>query len=112
VRDIARFDNAVDNDLLLREETRQAAWAPGTTPQSTALPTGLGWFVQNYKNDQVVWHFGVVPNAYSSLIVKLPARKLTFILLANSDGLVAPVQLDGGDVTKSLFATLFLRLFA
>lgn len=112
VRDIARFDNAIDTDLLLREETRQAAWSPGTTTQSTALPTGLGWFVQNYRNDQVVWHFGVVPNAYSSLIIKLPARKLTFILLANSDGLVAPFQLDGGDVTKSLFATLFLRLFA
>jgi CubicO group peptidase (beta-lactamase class C family) len=111
VRDLARFDAAVDNNLLLRDETRQAAWSTAATSQSTPLPTGLGWFVQTYRNDQVVWHYGLVQNAYSSLIIKLPARRLTLILLANSDGLSAPFQLDAGDVTKSLFATLFLRLY-
>ena len=35
---------------------------------------------------------------------------MTFILLANSDGLSATFQLPAGNVTKSLFATLFLRL--
>jgi hypothetical protein len=71
---------------------------------------GLGWFVQVYRGERVVWHFGSVPNAYSSLILKLPERNITFIVLANSDGLSAPFQLSSGDVTKSLFATLFLRL--
>ena len=28
---------------------------------------GLGWFVQFYRGERVVWHFGHVPNAYSSL---------------------------------------------
>ena len=111
VRDLARFDAALDDDVLLLEETRNAAWTPGINSQSQPLPTGLGWFVQTYRNDRVVWHFGLVANAYSSLIIKLPARRLTLILLANSDGLSAPFQLDGGDVTKSLFATLFLRLY-
>lgn len=111
VRDLARFDAALDSDVLLLEETRTAAWTHGVNSQSQPLPTGLGWFVQTYRNDRVVWHFGLVPNAYSSLIIKLPARRLTLILLANSDGLSAPFQLDGGDVTKSLFATLFLRLY-
>jgi hypothetical protein len=40
----------------------------------------------------------------------VPARRLTFILLANSDGLTSSFQLQAGDVTRSLFATLFLRL--
>ena len=111
VRDLARFDAAIDADLLLLEDTRNAAWTHGVNSQSQPLPTGLGWFVQTYRNDRVVWHFGLVPNAYSSLIIKLPARRLTLILLANSDGLSAPFQLDSGDVTKSLFATLFLRLY-
>jgi hypothetical protein len=57
-----------------------------------------------------VWQFGVVHNAYSSLIIKLPERNLTFILLANSDRLVEPFQLPAGDVSRSLFATLFLKL--
>lgn len=111
VRDLARFDAAIDTNLLLREETRVAAWTPQPTSLTTASPMALGWFVQTYRNEQVVWHFGVIPNAYSSLIVKLPGRHLTFILLANSDGLSAPFQLENGDVTRSLFATLFLRLY-
>jgi CubicO group peptidase (beta-lactamase class C family) len=111
VRDFARFDAAIDDDTLLRAETREVAWAPDTTDHGIVLPTGLGWFVQTYRGEPVVWHFGLVTNAYSSLIVKLPSRHLTFILFANSDGLSSPFQLDTGDVTRSLFATLFLRLY-
>jgi CubicO group peptidase (beta-lactamase class C family) len=74
-------------------------------------PTGLGWFVQAYNGAHLVWHFGVAPGAYSSLILKVPSRNLTLILLANSDGLNQPFALDRGDVTASLFAKLFLSLF-
>jgi CubicO group peptidase (beta-lactamase class C family) len=111
VRDFARYDAALDEAVLLREDTLGVAWSNTTNSQQTTLPTGLGWFVQSYKGEPVVWHFGLVANAYSSLVVKLPSRKLTFILFANSDGLSAPFQLDSGDVTRSLFATLFLRLY-
>jgi CubicO group peptidase (beta-lactamase class C family) len=111
VRDFARFDAAIDEAVLLRAETVEAAWSPDTTDLQTVLPTGLGWFVQTYRGERVVWHFGMIANGYSSLIVKLPSRHLTFILFANSDGLSSPFQLDAGDVTRSLFATLFLRLY-
>jgi len=60
----------------------------------------------------VVWHFGVVKDAWSSLIVKVPSRDLTFILLANSDGLSAPFALENGDITTSVFARLFLKSLA
>ena len=111
VRDYARFDAAIDEAVLLRAETREAAWSPDTTDLRTVLPTGLGWFVQTYRGEPVVWHFGLIANGYSSLVVKLPSRHLTFILFANSDGLSSTFQLDAGDVTRSLFATLFLRLY-
>ena len=76
------------------------------------MPTGLGWFVQRYNGERVVWHFGLRRDANSTLIVKLPARGLTLILLANSDGLVGPpYNLADGSVTSNLFASLFLRLF-
>jgi hypothetical protein len=87
-----------------------AAWTPAAERNGIVSPMGLGWFVQTYRGERVVWHFGNVPNAYSSLVLKLPDRKVTFILLANSDGLSAPFQLTKGDVTRSLFASLFLRL--
>jgi hypothetical protein len=75
------------------------------------LPTGLGWFVQTYNGETLYWQFGNTPGAYSSLYLKVPSRHLTLILLANSDGLSEPFPLQNGDVTASLFARTFLRLF-
>jgi CubicO group peptidase (beta-lactamase class C family) len=106
VRDLARFDGALDDDILLEAETRRRAWEA-----AGSVPTGLGWFVQQYNNERIVWHFGLARDAYSALYVKVPSRKLTLILLANSDGLAAPYTLANGDVTVSLFAQLFLKLF-
>jgi CubicO group peptidase (beta-lactamase class C family) len=111
VRDFARYDAALDEAVLLSADTLGVAWSNATGVEQTTLPTGLGWFVQSYKEEAVVWHFGQITNGYSSLVVKLPSRHLTFILFANSDGLSAPFQLNSGDVTRSIFATLFLRLF-
>jgi CubicO group peptidase (beta-lactamase class C family) len=112
VRDLARFDAALDSTLLLREETLAAAWTSAVGRDRTPLPAGLGWFVQKYNGETIVWHFGMSPNGYSSLLLKVPAKRLTLILLANSDGLSSYFDLASGDVTKSLFAVLFLRLFA
>jgi len=112
VRDLAKFDQALDAGLLLQPSTRDLAWTQSFAG-SVALPTGLGWFVQAYNGQPVAWQFGSVDGAYSSLIVKVltPNRRLTFILLANSDGLSAPFPLSAGDVTASSFAKLFLRSF-
>ena len=118
VRDLARFEGAIvpvpDSEVassLLLQNTLDVAWSPAPTRAGQAAPMGLGWFVQQHRGQKVIWHFGNVPNAYSSLVLRLPAYDLTFILLANSDRLSAPFQLQHGDVNKSLFATLFLRLF-
>jgi CubicO group peptidase (beta-lactamase class C family) len=114
VRDLARFDAAIDSidstPLLLQPETLAVAWTPAPGRNGLPSPMGLGWFVQFYRGERVVWTFGHVANAYSALVLKLPAKNTTFILLANSDGLSAPFQLPAGDVTRSVFATLFLKL--
>jgi CubicO group peptidase (beta-lactamase class C family) len=108
VRDLAKFDGALA--LHLRADTLAMAWT-NVTHNGLPTPSGMGWFVQNYNGEKLVWHFGYVPDAYSSLILKVPGRRLTLILLANSDGLSAPFALHEGDVTSSLFARTFLRLF-
>jgi CubicO group peptidase (beta-lactamase class C family) len=105
VRDLAKFDAALSHGFVLSPEALLAAWSA-----DQGMPTGLGWFVQNYNGEPVVWQFGIVKDAYSSLIVKLPNRDTTFILLANSDGLSSRFALENGDVTTSLFAQLFLKL--
>lgn len=106
VRDLARFDSALDGAFLLHRETMAAMWS-----NQSGMPTGLGWFVQNYNGQTLYWQFGNTPGAYSSLLLKVPSRGLTLILLANSDGLSEPFALQNGDVNASLFARTFLRLF-
>jgi CubicO group peptidase (beta-lactamase class C family) len=111
VRDLAKLDGALDlRQLSLSDDTMNAAWNPVVGRRGTPVPMGLGWFVQYHRGQRVVWHFGQIPNAYSSLLIKVPERNITLILLANSDRLSAPFQLGRGDVTRSLFAALFLRL--
>jgi CubicO group peptidase (beta-lactamase class C family) len=110
VRDLARFDAAMDDGALLTQENLAVAWSPANF-DGTALPTGLGWFVQPYNGERIVWQFSHVSDAYSGLILKLPARNLTLIMLANSDGLSTGANLEQGDVTSSPFVKIFLRLF-
>lgn len=107
VRDLARFDSALP--ILLTEESRQAAWTNAVS-RGVQLPSGMGWFVQQHGAQRLIWQYGLIDGAYSSLIVKVPARGLTLVLLANSDGLAAPFALDKGDITTSPFAQLFLQL--
>ncbi len=109
VRDLAQFDLALKQGLLLTPETLALAWSTPATPSLQGRPHGLGWFVQTYNGQPVVWQFGV-SEASSSFLIALPARRLTMILLANSDGLVKPFVLAPGDVLASPFARVFLGL--
>jgi len=111
-RDLARFDLALRSGALLRVETLAAAWSPQLGRDRTPLPYGIGWFVQSFNGEPVVWQFGQSDNASSSLMITLPTRGLTLILLANSDGLAKAFPLSAGDVSVSPFARVFLGLFA
>jgi CubicO group peptidase (beta-lactamase class C family) len=119
VNDLARFDLALRNKGggLPRAETLAAAWQPPVSRDGQVLPHGMGWFVQSYNGQRIVWQFGVSDNASSCLMVTIPPRitaggaARTLILLANSDALVRPFLLASGDLTTSIFGRLFLELF-
>ncbi len=110
VLDLAKFDLALKQGILLQSGTLEQAWSAPSV-NGVPLPHGIGWFVQTYNGEKVVWQFGMAENASSSLMITLPARGLTLILMANSDGLVKLYSPDKGDVTVSPFARLFLNLF-
>jgi D-alanyl-D-alanine carboxypeptidase len=110
VRDFAEFMFALRKGYL-RPETLALAWRPPVTAGGKQLPHGLGWFVQSYHGETVVWQFGVGENGSSSLAITVPARGLTLILLANSNRLVKPFALSAGDLTVSPFGRVFLSLF-
>ena len=111
VRDLAKYDAAIDRHQFLRQETQDRAWTPAVSSGGQTLPHGLGWFAQRYRGLKLVWHFGYWPYNFSALFLKVPEKNLTLIVLANSDGLSAPFFHDNWDVETSAFASCFLRLF-
>ena len=110
-RDLARFDLALRGGTLVQPATLAGAWQPLVAPNEQALPHGQGWFVSNHRGHTIVWQFGVSDGASSSLMVSVPAHRITLILLANSDGLARPFPLSNGDLSVSPFGRVFLGLF-
>jgi len=111
VRDLEKFDLSLKSGFVMRPEWRTFAWTPPNDAAGNPLPHAYGWFVQNYNGGRIVWQYGVSDGRSSSMIVTLPQRGVTLILLANSQGLARPFDLSAGDVTVSPFARLFLSVF-
>ena len=111
VRDLAKYDAAIDANLFISSATQSLAWTNArSSTSSRELPYALGWFSQQHSGVRVIWHYGQW-SQYSALYIKVPERRLTLILLANSGGLGEAFPLGDGDVMVSPFARTFLGLF-
>ncbi|MBO0721123.1 MAG: FAD-dependent oxidoreductase, partial [Blastocatellia bacterium] len=112
VLDLAKYDAAVDRHTFIKAETQERAWTPAVSTTGETLPYGLGWFSQQYRGLRLIWHYGYWPDSFSALYLKVPEKKITLLLLANSDGLSSAAPgLGGGSVVSSAFAVDFLRIF-
>ncbi|MFN2130885.1 MAG: serine hydrolase domain-containing protein [Anaerolineae bacterium] len=114
VADLARFDMALDQGLLLKSATMAEMWKPAVSTYNGRqdLMYGLGWYVQDFDGLQLRWHTGRWPPSTSALYLKVPEEGLTFIVLANTANLSTPFDAIGyGDVSKSTLALSFLRHF-
>jgi CubicO group peptidase (beta-lactamase class C family) len=121
VEDLANFEKQLDkrDGVPFSASTLDQMWsnqsfdltAANGTPIRLVTPTGLGWFVTSDSGQPVIWTFGHITDASSALIVKMPKKKLTLIMLANSGGLAKGYDLENANVTSSPFVKVFLRLF-
>lgn len=112
VVDLARFDIALDDGLLLGDAARRQMLSPlvATAPGRTDLAYGLGWYVQDYGGTELIWHTGRWAPSTSALYLKIPSADLTFIVLANTDNLTVPFPgIGSGDITHSTPALTFLH---
>jgi CubicO group peptidase (beta-lactamase class C family) len=110
VMDLAKYDIAIDSDLVYSPRRKLEVWTQASSPSGRRFPYGLGWFVSGLANDewQMLWHYGYYPDAFSSLLLKVPHRQLTFILLANTDRASSVFGLGNGDPMRSVFTDIFL----
>jgi CubicO group peptidase (beta-lactamase class C family) len=109
-REVLRFSMALDRDALLPPALKELAFTPTRTNAGQVTPYGLGWFTTEYHGVKVVWHYGYW-TANSSLIIKVPDRELTFVLLANTAALSERTQLGSGLLETSPWAREFLDRF-
>lgn len=108
--DVARYSMAIDRNAFVSAETQARVFTPTISLSGETLPYGLGWFVQTVKGVRLQWHYGYW-TGNSSLIIRVPERGLTFVLLANSDRLSRDTSLGAGNLLSSKAARAFLDTF-
>lgn len=104
LHDLLLFNKALDNNTLISEASKNKmfqAFKPD-------LPYGFGIFNQQFDNEEIVWAYGQY-DCYSSLFLKIPAKNISLIILANNNLMSDPARLINGDITTSLFALSFLK---
>jgi CubicO group peptidase (beta-lactamase class C family) len=113
VMDLARYDIGIDRGQVYSAQIKSQIWTPGVSPTGQVFPYGLGWFVEgNFgSKSQLVWHYGLYPTAFSSLLFKVPDKQLTLIFLACSERANSVFQLGDGDPQRSAFVATFLDEF-
>jgi CubicO group peptidase (beta-lactamase class C family) len=113
VLDMAEFDIAMDQNILLEQETKMQMFTPTLSNDGSELPYGIGWFTQEHKGQSLIWHYGWQPSCGSSLILKVPDENITFILMGNTDNLSRPYRLGSGEVLPidSTLALAFYKIF-
>jgi CubicO group peptidase (beta-lactamase class C family) len=108
--DVAAYSIAMDTNAFLSPATKAVAYAPTISTNGDTLPYALGWFSTRVSGERVIWHYGYW-TGNSSLIIKVPSRGLTFVILANSDMLSRPTRLGDGDLMSSSLAREFIASF-
>jgi CubicO group peptidase (beta-lactamase class C family) len=112
VLDLAKYDIAIDSGKLASKAVMEKLFTPAKAPDGTTLPYAFGWYVEEYRGEKLYWHSGWDEEAgFSALYLKVPAKRLALILLANGEGLWWDNPLDKAEVEKSPFAQAFFDRF-
>jgi len=111
IDDMLKYAAAFDGNVLLTEDLKTKVFSPMISNDGKTLPYGLGWFIQEKEGVKINWHYGYWIGM-SSLIIRVPNKKLSFVLMANNDMLSAPYPLGNGDIWVSPYAKAFLKSFA
>jgi CubicO group peptidase (beta-lactamase class C family) len=111
VSDLAKFDIAIDRHVLIRQATQEKAWTAFVSNGGERLPYGLGWFVEDYRGVKLIWHYGHWGTGFSALYVKAPQKKVSLLMLANSEALADHQFVKGENpwvIGKNVFGCSFM----
>jgi CubicO group peptidase (beta-lactamase class C family) len=110
VKDLAAYTTALDGDRLLMKASYQKMTSPFICNDGRASAYGLGWFVTDFNGVALHWAYGL-GDSDSSILVRVPSRNLSLILLCNSSFATAPSRFGSGNPLTSPFVVSFLKHF-
>lgn len=110
VKDLALYARALQKHSLLSDKSHDIMESPARTRDNRVLPYGIGCFSQTFAGQKLIWQYGY-GNGSSALLLRVPAKKLALVLLANSGNMSGSTRLGYGNVLDSPFAVAFLKHF-
>ena len=95
LKDIAKWDHALEHHTLLGATEMQLALTPVQVPDNSVLGPdnrpaeyGFGWFLDFYKDHERMWHYGETVG-FRTAIERFPDDHLTIIVLCNRSDIAA-----------------------
>ncbi len=110
IEDLAKYAKGLYQGELLQADTRQKMWTNTQSLARDTLPYGLGWFIGNTEGKKIIWHYGQEA-CFSTVLMYIPEKDLTFIMLANSAALSEHGQMLSGNPNRSALFTAFFKHF-
>lgn len=110
IDDLAIYTKSLDDNRLINAESYKQMTTPIKNRTGLVMPYALGWFSENYAGLKFDWAYGL-GDSYSALLVRVPEKKLTFIMLCNSSMTAGSIRLGYGGLLQSPFAVSFIKNF-
>ncbi|HUS00564.1 MAG TPA: serine hydrolase domain-containing protein [Chitinophagaceae bacterium] len=112
VKDIAKFDIAMDKNRIISASSKKEAMKPYVLRDGSISPYGLGWFITKVKNKTIVYHYGL-QESYSGIYIKIPSKNITLLMLSNCSLLTKSYHpnLSMGIINTNPYINAFLKLF-
>jgi CubicO group peptidase (beta-lactamase class C family) len=98
--DLLLLDQALYENKLLAEKTRNEMFTPVLGELGPAPNYGYGWFVNKQFNRRAIFHPGGLPG-FSGMITRFPDDKVLIVLLSNLEN--AQVIRAGNDLAAIVF---------
>ena len=111
IDDLVTYSNCLDNNTLISADSYKKMTTPYKNNKGLVMPYGLGWFSETIGGVQFHWGYGF-DDPYSALLIRVPEKHLTFILLCNSGSPSGAFRLGYGHLIHSPFAISFVKHFA
>jgi CubicO group peptidase (beta-lactamase class C family) len=110
IADLVRYSHALTSGKLISRAGYSALTTPFYDGRDGRSPYGQGWFTTTFEGVKLHWAFGY-GDADTALLVIIPDRDLTLVMLSNSATPSATTMLGYGNPLNSPIAVSFLKSF-